>query len=213
MLSQNGKSPTSHLYWPHRQALWPPLHTWRTPRPSQAAGHRPLPLDLPCSAHNRTGQIWYLAIKRLTFVINEYAAQKEQFIAIARTSSHYAILLNVDWAISTGKCAIWKFELLPVATDLPWTPSHVRFPAEPTLPSVSKSSWHFWIVCQMKNVTHFWEIFIYIWIAKDLVNHVTRRKSENNLRFGKHFPLFLSVWKLSCARIGCRFWLSDKSPA
>ena len=38
------------------------------------------------------------------------------------------------------------------------------------------------------------------------------KKSENSLCFSEHWPLLWRVWKLGCARIGCPFWLSEKSP-
>ena len=34
-----------------------------------------------------------------------------------------------------------------------------------------KKSWHFWIFCQIKNVKHFREI--YVWMAEGLIYHMT----------------------------------------
>ena len=62
----------------------------------------------------------------------------------------------------------------------------------------------------MKNVKHSWEIFICMDMAKGLVYHMTPKKSENNVCLGE---LLLRVCKLGCARIGCPFWLSEKSPS
>ena len=42
---------------------------------------------------------------------------------------------------------------------------------------------------------------------------IWHQKSENSLCFGEHWPLLLGVWQFGCARIGCPFWLSEKSPS
>ena len=47
-------------------------------------------------------------------------------------------------------------------------------------------------------------------MAKGLIYYDTQ-ESENELCFGEHWPLLLREWKLGCARIGCPFWLSEKS--
>ena len=74
-----------------------------------------------------------------------------------------------------------------------------------------KKSRHFWIVCQMKNVKHLGEMFICMdGYRSHLLWH---QKSQNNLFFGEHWPLLLRLWKLGCARIGCPFWLTEKSPS
>ena len=56
------------------------------------------------------------------------------------------------------------------------------------------------------------ETFSYVWMAKGLIYHNDTKKSENKFCFGEHWPLVLRLWKLGCARIGCLFWLSKKSP-
>ena len=63
----------------------------------------------------------------------------------------------------------------------------------------------------IKNVKHFREIFICVDGWRSHLSYDTE-KCENNSCLGEHWPLLKRVWKLGCARIGCPFWLSEKSP-
>ena len=51
--------------------------------------------------------------QRLTFVINESAAQRLTVHRRSPISFCYAISLNADWAGPTGKHTMWKFERSP----------------------------------------------------------------------------------------------------
>ena len=53
----------------------------------------------------------------------------------------------------------------------------------------------------------------YVWMAERLIYHMTPTKILKYSCLGEHWPLLYRVWKLGCARIGCPFWLSEKSPS
>ena len=75
-----------------------------------------------------------------------------------------------------------------------------------------KKSWHLWIVCQIEYVKHFLEMFICMDGKRSRLSYDTKKYENNLLLWWALATLFIRVWKLGCARIGCPFWLSEKSP-